>query len=103
MEFILSFLLVVFLVGWLLKKLLPPLLVWYITRKAEKNGGSFGNFGAFTGNPFGQNPYAAKEKAEEEVRRSKEQEGKVTVANVEQKEKVIEKGMGEYIDFEEEK
>lgn len=99
MEFILTFLLFIFIFGWLVSRLFPLILTWYVKRKM-KNGGA--QFGGFNGSAFG-NMYGGAREKEEEVKRSREQEGKVTVTTVEQKEKVIEKNMGEYIDFEEEK
>ena len=88
MEFILTFLIVIFVFGWLVRRLFPLLLTWYVKRKMQNGGASFGGFG--TGADY-----------ESEVRRSKEQEGRVTVTQVEQREKVIERDMGEYVDFEE--
>lgn len=99
MEFILTLLIFIFVTGWLLAKFFPLVLAWYLKRKM-KNGGS--SFGGFNGSAFG-NMYTGTQNSEDEVKRSKEQEGKVTVTTMEQKEKVIEKNMGEYIDFEEEK
>ncbi len=91
MEFILTLLVVFVVFGWIFKKLFPLLLAWYIKRKMKNGGGSFGAFGydAFS--------------REEQVNRSKAEEGKVTVTARQEREKVIEDDMGEYIDFEEEK
>ena len=101
MEFILTFLLFIFIFGWVVSKLFPLILAWYVKRKMKNGGTSFGNFGGVYTNFYGN---AANEQMQnEEVRRSKEQEGKVTVSKVEEREKVIEKDMGEYIEFEEEK
>ena len=85
MEFFLTLIIIFIVVFWLLGKFLPRLLVWYMGRKFGAN--STGTRG-FTGG-----------RAEEPVGR----EGDVTVSKIEEKEKVIEKEMGEYIDFEEEK
>lgn len=102
MEFILTFLLILFLVGWILKILVPLLLTWYIKRKMSKGGGTgFGSFGPFAGGFY--TGAAQAENREDDSKRNKEQEGKVTVVTMEEKEKVIEDNMGEYIDFEEEK
>jgi hypothetical protein len=93
MEFILSVLVTFVLIGWLIKKIFPFLLVWFVKRRMNKGGGAqFMHFG-----PFG---FASQE--QEDFHR-KEEEGKVTVVTMDKKEKVIEKDMGEYIDFEEEK
>ena len=94
MEFILTVLFIFVVFGWLVKRLFPVLLTWYLKKKM-KDGGGFA--GGFYGAPFERSG------SEDQVRRSKEQEGKVTVTTVEEKEKVIEDSMGEYIDFEEEK
>lgn len=99
MEFILTFLLFIFIFGWVLSRLFPLILSWYLKRKMRNGGGTFGGFNSTS---FG-NMYTGHGDSEAEVRRSKEQEGKVTVTTMEQKEKVIEKDMGEYVDFEEEK
>lgn len=99
MEFILTLLIFIFVFGWLAAKFFPLILTWYLKRKM-KNGGA--SFGGFNGSAFG-NMYSGMQDQESEIRRSKEQEGKVTVTKLEEKEKVIEKNMGEYIDFEEEK
>lgn len=100
MEFILTFLLFIFIFGWVVARLFPVLLAWYLKRKMKNGGTSFGGFhNAGFGNMY--NGTAADQQAE--IKRSKEQEGKVTVTKLEEKEKVIEKDMGEYIEFEEEK
>ncbi len=91
--------------GWLLKRIFPILLTWYIKRRMKKGGGaSFGQFGpfGFTGGFYG-NPFEPQGTGESQERCQKKEEGKVTVVTMEKKEKVIEKDMGEYIDFEEEK
>ena len=90
MEFLLTVIVIFIFLGWVLRKIFPLLLAWFIKRKM-KNGA------------FYWNPGAADAKEQEEVRRNKEQEGKVTVVTVEEREKLIEKDMGEYVDFEEEK
>ena len=82
MELILSALVIFVLAGWLMKKIFPILLVWFVKRRMKK--------GVFAS------------QYQEDFHR-KEEEGKVTVVTMDQKEKVIEKDMGEYVDFEEEK
>ncbi len=70
------------------------------------SSGSFGNngfAGFWSSEGFGRmrdtgEGYGMKE---EQVRKSKEQEGKVTVTEIEYKEKVIERDMGEYVEYEE--
>lgn len=82
MEFILTFLIIFLGIGWVLKRLFPILLAWYVKRKIK-------------GEPW--------IREEEQVRQKKAQEGTVTVEKGAEKEKVIDKNIGEYIDFEEEK
>ncbi len=57
----------------------------------------FQGYGGFYGNP------ATGANEREDVRKCRQQEGKVTVETVQEQEKVIAKDMGEYVDFEEEK
>lgn len=78
MEFLLTIILVFVFSGWVLKKFLPLLLTWYIKRKMKSSNGG-----------------------EKEFRQYKGDEGKVTVETLEEREKVIEDNVGEYIDFEE--
>ena len=104
MEFILTFLLFVFIFGWVVSRLFPLILSWYVKRKMKNGGTPFGNFGGVYTNFYGNGANGAQMgDREDEVKRSKAQEGKVTVTKLEEKEKVIEKDMGEYIEFEEEK
>lgn len=108
MEFILTFLIVFLGIGWILKRLFPILLAWYVKRKMKNGGGTFCGFGPFGGvGGFGSfggfDGNTAWEREQEQARRRKSQEGKVTVEKGEEKEKVIDKNIGEYIDFEEEK
>lgn len=115
MEFFLTFLLIFVGVFWILGRFFPSILAWYVKRrlrKMEGNGTATGNSGngGFTGfwsaGGFGQRP-VSREEAErrdrEEVRRSKEREGSITIIRIEEQEKVIEQGMGEYVEYEERK
>ena len=102
MEFLLTIIVIFIFIGWLLTRIFPLLFAWYLKRKMKKGGSSFGSFGPFYGGFYG-NPNTDRAKEYEDVGRSKEQEGKVTVVTVQEQEKVIEKDMGEYVDFEEEK
>ena len=70
MEFLLTIIVIFIFLGWLLTRIFPLLLAWYVKRR---------------------------------MRKCRQQEGKVTVVTVQEQEKVIEKDMGEYVDFEEEK
>lgn len=85
MEFFLTLIIIFIVVFWLLGKFLPRLLVWYIGKK----------FGAGTAHTQGFNRDGNEEPAGKE--------GDVTVSKIEERGKVIEKEMGEYIDYEEEK
>ena len=102
MEFLLTVIVIFIFLGWLLRKIFPLLLAWFIKRKMKNGGASFGSFGPFYSGFYG-NSGATEANEQEEVRRNKEQEGKVTVVTMDQKEKLIEKDMGVYVDFEEEK
>ncbi|MEG0891251.1 MAG: DUF4834 family protein [Bacteroidales bacterium] len=101
MEFFLTFLLIFFGVIWFFGKFFPRLLAWYIQRRLKKMGGGGNSFGSFNWANGGEE--AARRVKEEEMRRSKEQEGNVTVVQSQEQEKIIEKNIGEYIDFEEDK
>ena len=101
MEFLLTIIVIFIFLGWLLARIFPLLLAWYVKRKMKKGGSSFGSFGPFYGGFYGNPATGANER--EDVRKSKQQEGKVTVETVQEQEKVIAKDMGEYVDFEEEK
>lgn len=113
MEFFLTFLLIFVGVFWIFGRFFPAILAWYVKRRLRKmgeNGAASGNSGngGFTGfrstGGFGQRP-VSREEAErrdrEEVRRSKEREGNITIIRIEEQEKVIEQGMGEYVEYEE--
>lgn len=120
MEFILTFLLIFIGVSWVFGKIFPRILAWYVKRKLKQMGnsggggfagfgpggfasGSFGAGGFGTGTQGGFDAEAARRATEEQVRKQKEQEGRVTVIQTAEQEKVIERGMGEYVEFEEEK
>lgn len=87
MEGFITFLLFFFLFMWLLKWLFPLLLAWWLKRKM--NNGSFGS-GMFGGNA-----------GYTQQQQQKKEEGKVTITQVPKQEKVIDKEIGEYVDFEE--
>lgn len=86
MEGFITFLLFFFLFMWVMKRLFPLILTWWIKRKVKS--------GAFGGGAFGQQ-YGYTEPQE------KREEGKVTITSIPEQEKVIDKEVGEYIDFEE--
>lgn len=120
MEFILTVLLILIGFSWIFGKIFPRILAWYVQKKIKqmggRSGGSFGGFGpggfasgSFGSGGFGQGTQggfdadSARRAREEEVRKQKEQEGRVTVVQTAEHEKVIERNMGEYVEFEEEK
>lgn len=84
---------------WLMKWLFPILLAWFIKRKIQKggfNGGAFGSngFGGFWSTGFGGGQ-------PQQPQQKKKEEGKVIISDMPKKEKVIDKEIGEYVDFEE--
>ena len=88
MEAFITFLFFLVLFGWVMGKLFPIILAWFIKRKLKKgqmNGG-------FTG--FGWQP-------QQEPYQEKKQEGKVIISDIPKQDKVIDKEIGEYVDFEE--
>ncbi len=93
MEFLLTIIVIFVIFSWIFGKLFPRILAWYLTKKVKDMQG-----GAFGGRGFGNtgfDPYA-----EQEVKRSKEQEGNISVTRVTRQEKIIDSSMGEYIDYE---
>ncbi len=64
---------------WVLSRIMPILLARWVKKK----------FGAFGANPVAEN--------------ERGKEGDVYIDHVEKQEKVVDKNVGEYIDFEEEK
>lgn len=90
MEGFLTFVFVFFLVMWVLGKIFPRLLLWYVQRKVKKGGWS--GFGPGFSGGFGNSSSVKDEK----------KEGEVTVSSQQQpQKKVFDKNDGEYIDFEE--
>ena len=74
------------------------MLAWFIKRKIQKggfNGGAFGSngFGGFWSTGFGG--------PQQEPQQKKKEEGKVIISDMPKQEKVIDKEIGEYVDFEE--
>ncbi len=82
MEGFITFLLFFCLFIWLMGRLFPILLAWFIKRKVQKGG--------FNGGAFGSNGFE-----------KKKEEGKVIISDIPKQEKVIDKEIGEYVDFEE--
>ncbi len=100
MEGFITFLFFLVLFGWVMGKLFPIILAWVIKRKMKKGqmNGGFTGFGwnsgqGFTGFGGFQQP--------QEPERENKQEGKVIISDIPKQEKVIDKEVGEYVDFEE--
>lgn len=97
MEGFITFLLFFALFMWLMKRLFPLLLAWFIKRKIKQGGGNgFAGprgFG-FWSTGFGQQPDGGGKEYRKE-------EGKVVITDIPKQEKVIDKEVGEYVDFEE--
>lgn len=92
MEGFITFLFFLCLFVLVMRKLFPLLLTWFIKKKIKD--GTFVN-GGFYGQGFG---------AGQQPPRSdygKDEEGKVIISDIPKQDKVIDKGVGEYVDFEE--
>jgi hypothetical protein len=99
MEGFITFLFFLVLFGWIMGKLFPIILAWVIKRKMKKGqmNGGFTGFGWNSGTGFtGFNGFQQQEPYAE-----KKQEGKVIISDIPKQEKVIDKEVGEYVDFEE--
>lgn len=99
MEGFITFLLFFALFLWVMKRVFPLLLAWFIKRKLKdggKNGGGFAGPGGafFWGTGFGGGNG-------QQTRQEKKEEGKVVISDIPKQEKVIDKEIGEYVDFEE--
>lgn len=104
MEGFITFLLFFALFIWVMKKLFPILLMWIIKRQMKKGGGAnFTQFGpggfGFWSSGFGNQGGFAQGGEPHKVQ--KKDEGKVIISDVPKQEKVIDKEIGEYVDFEE--
>lgn len=87
MEGFITFILFFALFVWVMKRLFPLLLAWLIKRRLQKGGTNGGGFAGPGGFGFSQ--------------QQKKEEGKVVITDIPKKEKVIDKEIGEYVDFEE--
>lgn len=106
MEFIITFLFIVVLVAWLAGKMFPFLLKLFLRKKfgidptAFDSGMGSGKGGSSTRNYSNYkdaNSSSGREKTEEEKR-----VGRVTeIVSTEQREKIIDNDLGEYIEYEE--
>lgn len=92
MEGFITFLFFLVLFMWAMGKLFPLLLAWFIKRKMKK--GEMNGFWSYMGQQ--QNPSDESYGAQQ-----KKQEGKVIISDIPRQEKVIDKEVGEYVDFEE--
>lgn len=88
MEGFITFLFFFVIFMWAMGKLFPLLLAWFIKRKMKGFAGYWSNISR-----SGNDPYGEKEQ--------KKQEGKVVISDIPKQEKVIDKEIGEYVDFEE--
>ncbi len=102
MEGFITFLLCFVLFIWVMKRIFPLLLTWFIKRQVKKGGanGGFTSFGGPGGFGFWSTGFGGAQNAQQHNERKKE-EGKVVITEVPQTEKVIDKEIGEYVDFEE--
>ena len=91
MEGFITFLFFSVLFMWAMGKLFPLLLAWFIKSQMKKGG-----MNAFWSN-MGQQNY----REESYAAQQKKQEGKVIISDIPKQEKVIDKEVGEYVDFEE--
>lgn len=104
MEGFITFLFFFILFMWVMKKLFPLLLAWFIKRRIEKGGASGGGFTGpggfgFWSTGFGNGGFGNTGVAQKHEQ--KKEEGKVVITDIPKKEKVIDKEVGEYVDFEE--
>ncbi len=103
MEGFITFLFFFALFIWAMGKVFPLLLAWFVRRRMKKSGmdgfAGFGGPGGFAGfwSNMGQQGSAGSGHASQE----KKQEGKVIISDIPKQEKVIDKEVGEYVDFEE--
>ncbi len=99
MEGFITFLFFFILFMWVMKKLFPLLLAWFIKRRIEKGGASGGGFTGPGGFGFWSTGFGNAGAAQKHEQ--KKEEGKVVITDIPKKEKVIDKEVGEYVDFEE--
>lgn len=100
MEGFITFLLFFALFVWVMKRVLPLLLAWIIKRKLQKGGTGGGGFAGPGGFGFWSTGSGGNGAASD-ARQQKKEEGKVIITDIPKKEKVIDKEIGEYVDFEE--
>ena len=96
MEGFITFLLCFVLFVWVMKRIFPLLLAWIIKRQIKKGGpGGFGFWSTGFGGPQNGGEWSRQHTEQ------KKEEGKVVITDIPKQEKVIDKEIGEYVDFEE--
>lgn len=96
MEGFITFLFFFVLFAWVMKKIFPLLLAWLIKRQVKKGGpAGFGFWSNGFGGPQNGGQYNG------QYSEQKKEEGKVVITDIPKQEKVIDKEIGEYVDFEE--
>ena len=102
MEGFITFLLCFALFIWVMKRIFPLLLTWLIKRQVKKGGvdGGFTGFGGPGGFGFWSTGCGGAQNTHQHNEHKKE-EGKVVITEIPKQEKVIDKEIGEYVDFEE--
>lgn len=87
LEFVISLLVIIVLAGWLLRKIIPYIIVRWINRQQKGGASTWG--GGFD-----------KNYSDDTYRESSEGDIYVSGQNSTQNEKIVDKDMGEYVDFE---
>lgn len=93
MEGFITFILIFFLIIWLLVRFAPYLLKWWIQKKIKNYGNGFG----------GTNFYTNYNNSNTQNNSDNYREGEVYIKNGPKEEKIVDKGVGEYVDYEETK
>lgn len=99
MEGFITFLLFFVLFMWLMKRLFPLLLVWFVKRRMKQGGNGASGFAGPNGFGFWSTGFGNMENPQGQEQ--KKEEGKVVITDIPKQEKVIDKEIGEYVDFEE--
>ncbi len=99
MEGFITFLLFFVLFMWLMKRLFPLLLVWFVKRRMKQGGNGGAGFAGPNGFGFWSTGFGNMENRGSGEQ--KKEEGKVVITDIPKQEKVIDKEIGEYVDFEE--
>ncbi len=99
MEGFITFLFFFVLFMWLMKRIFPLLLAWFIKRKLKQGGQSGNGFAGPGGFGFWSTGFG--DNTRSNASGMKKEEGKVVITDIPKQEKVIDKEVGEYVDFEE--